>query len=100
MGSGVRFVHEQWSLFYYDDISIPAILVLYLVWKLSFDEATATVLFHGSLTFIYFCCIFGAIVADSWWGKYKTIWVLSIVDALGSVLIAVAAIELLKLPAM
>lgn len=79
---------------------ISGILVLYLVWKLSFDEATATVIFHGSLTFIYFCCIIGAVIADSWWGKFKTIWALSIVDALGSILIAAAAIELLNLPVM
>lgn len=41
--------------------------------KLGFDDNTATVLYHTEATLVYFCCLFGAIIADSWWGKFKTI---------------------------
>lgn len=76
-----------------------AILVLYLTRKLAFDEDTATVLYHAFTTLVYFCCIIGAIIADSWLGKFKTIFFLSCLYAAGSTVIAVGAIESLMLPA-
>ncbi|CAO1383586.1 unnamed protein product [Diamesa tonsa] len=75
------------------------ILVLYLTRKLAFDEDTATVLYHAFTTLVYFCCIIGAIIADSWLGKFKTIFFLSCLYAAGSTVIAVGAIESLMLPA-
>jgi dipeptide/tripeptide permease len=59
----------------------------------------ATIIYHTFNMLIYFTCIIGAVIADSWWGRFKTIWILSIVYSIGSVLIAIGAIELLNLPA-
>lgn len=78
----------------------PAILVLYMVWKLGFEESTSMMIFHGSLTFIYICCLVGAIIADSWWGNFKTILILSSISLIGSSFITLASIEVLGLPAM
>ncbi|CAI6368144.1 unnamed protein product [Macrosiphum euphorbiae] len=36
--------------------------------------------------------LFGAIIADSYWGKYKTIFILSIVHAIGNILVAIASL--------
>jgi solute carrier family 15 (oligopeptide transporter), member 1 len=78
---------------------MKAILVLYLTRKLMYDDDTATVLYHTFNTLVYFFCIFGAIIADSWWGKFKTILWLSIVYCCGSTVIAIGAIEPWNLPA-
>lgn len=45
-------------------------------------------------------CIFGAIISDSWLGKFKTILILSVVYTAGSTVIAVGAIPTLNLPTM
>lgn len=78
---------------------MKTILVLYLTRKLLFDDDTATVLYHTFNCLVYFFCIFGAIIADSWWGKFKTIFYLSIVYASGSSVIAIGAVEPWNMPA-
>lgn len=76
-----------------------AILVLYMRNKLDYDDDTSTVLFHVFTMLVYFFPLLGAVVADSWLGKFKTIFGLSIVYAIGSVVISVGAIPVLNLPA-
>lgn len=49
--------------------------------------------------FVYFLCVFGAIISDSWLGKFKTILYLSLVYICGSVLLTLGAIGPLNLPA-
>lgn len=68
------------------------VLVLYLTRKLDFDDDTATVLYHTFTTLVYFMCVIGAIIADSWLGKFRTILYLSIVYTIGSGCIALGAI--------
>ncbi|XP_037825911.1 peptide transporter family 1 [Lucilia sericata] len=75
------------------------ILVLYLSRQLNYSDDTATVIFHIFTMFVYFLCIFGAIISDSWLGKFKTILYLSLVYVCGSVLITLGAIPPLNLPA-
>lgn len=41
--------------------------------------------------FMYFTCIIGGIISDSWLGRFKTILSLSIIYAIGSVLVAIGA---------
>lgn len=48
-----------------------AILVLYLTRKLAYSDDDATVLFHVFTSFAYFFPLIGAIVADSWLGRFK-----------------------------
>ncbi|XP_059472320.1 peptide transporter family 1-like [Neocloeon triangulifer] len=68
------------------------ILSLYLVQWLMYSEDTATVVYHAFAAFCYFTPIIGAIIADSWLGRFKTILILSIVYAIGSISIALSAI--------
>lgn len=75
-----------------------AILVLYLTRKLSYDDDTATVLYHVFTSLVYFFPLIGAIVADSWLGRFRTIFYLSVVYCIGTVIISIGAIPPLNLP--
>lgn len=61
--------------------------------QLKRSEDVATIIYHAFTTFVYFCCIFGAIIADSWWGKFHTILWLSMVYVAGTAVLAVSAVE-------
>lgn len=50
--------------------------------------------------FIYFLCTFGAILSDSWLGKFRTIFYLSIIYVIGSVIVTLGSIPPLNLPAI
>lgn len=75
-----------------------AILVLYLTRKLYYDDDTATVIYHGFTFSVYLLCLLGAIISDSWLGKFRTILYLSIIYSIGSGVLAVSAIPNLDLP--
>jgi len=75
------------------------ILSLYLNQELGYSKDTSTVIFHIFTMFVYFLCVLGAILADSWLGKFKTILYLSLVYICGSVLVAIGAIPTWNLPA-
>ncbi|XP_018793021.1 PREDICTED: peptide transporter family 1 isoform X1 [Bactrocera latifrons] len=77
---------------------LRTILVLYLTTKLHYDKDTATVLFHIFTMLVYLFPLVGAIIADSWLGKFRTILYLSMVYALGGVIVSLGAIPLLQLP--
>uniref|UniRef100_A0A8C7HYG3 Solute carrier family 15 member 1 n=1 Tax=Oncorhynchus kisutch TaxID=8019 RepID=A0A8C7HYG3_ONCKI len=70
-----------------------AVLVLYFRYFLRFDDDLATSIYHTFVALCYLTPILGAIVADSWLGKFKTIIYLSIVYAIGQVVMAVSAIH-------
>uniref|UniRef100_A0A3Q3FXY2 Solute carrier family 15 member 1a n=1 Tax=Labrus bergylta TaxID=56723 RepID=A0A3Q3FXY2_9LABR len=70
-----------------------AVLVLYFKYFLRWDDDLATSIYHTFVAFCYLTPILGAIVADSWLGKFKTIIYLSIVYAIGQVAMAVSAIH-------
>ncbi|XP_037617830.1 solute carrier family 15 member 1b [Sebastes umbrosus] len=70
-----------------------AVLVLYFKYFLKWDDDFATTIYHTFVALCYLTPILGAIVADSWLGKFKTIIYLSIVYALGQVVLAISAIH-------
>lgn len=72
-----------------------AILSFYVRFKLGFAENDATVLYHGFIMMVYFMCIFGGILSDVWLGKFKTIVYLSLVYAIGSVVVSIGAIPII-----
>lgn len=72
--------------------------MLYLTRKLGYDDDNATIVYHTFTTLVYFMCTFGAILSDSWLGKFKTILYLSIVYAIGSTVVSLGAIPPLGLP--
>lgn len=50
--------------------------------------------------FVYFFPIFGAMLADSWLGKFKTIFYVSIIYAIGNIVLAMAATPPLHMPSV
>uniref|UniRef100_A0A3Q2YMY3 Solute carrier family 15 member 1 n=1 Tax=Hippocampus comes TaxID=109280 RepID=A0A3Q2YMY3_HIPCM len=70
-----------------------AVLVLYFKYFLRWDDDMSTSIYHTFVALCYLTPILGAIVADSWLGKFKTIIYLSIVYTLGQVAMAVSAIH-------
>lgn len=68
---------------------------LYLKNKLGYSEKNATLIFHGYTCLAYFLTISGSLLSDDLLGKFKTIYILSIVYAVGSVVVAISAIPLL-----
>lgn len=75
-----------------------AVLVLYFTQILMFSESKSKTIYHSFIFFVYFAPIFGAIIADSKFGKFRTILYLSIVYASGNAVISIAAIGPLALP--
>jgi len=71
---------------------MKAILSIYLKNKLKFEEHRATSLYHGFSMMCYFTPIFGALLADTLLGKFKTIVSISIVYVLGHLFKTLAAI--------
>ncbi|XP_032527028.2 peptide transporter family 1 [Danaus plexippus] len=74
------------------------ILSLYLRDKLGYGDDNATVIYHVFTMFAYFFPLLGAMIADGWLGRFRTIFYLSLVYATGSVLISVAAMPPVQLP--
>ncbi|KAK6485551.1 solute carrier family 15 member 1-like [Huso huso] len=70
-----------------------AVLVLYFRYFLQWDDDTATSIYHTFVALCYLTPILGAIVADSWLGKFKTIIYLSIVYTVGQVTMAISTIH-------
>ncbi|KAM3857127.1 solute carrier family 15 member 1b [Diretmus argenteus] len=70
-----------------------AVLVLYFKYFLQWDDDMATNIYHTFVALCYLTPILGAIVADSWLGKFKTIVYLSIVYTLGQAVLAVSAVH-------
>ncbi|KAM4711438.1 solute carrier family 15 member 1b [Anableps anableps] len=70
-----------------------AVLVLYFKYFLKWDDDFSTTIYHTFVALCYLTPILGAIVADSWLGKFKTIVYLSIVYAVGQVIMAISAIH-------
>lgn len=76
------------------------ILSLYLRDKLGFSDNGATVIYHVFTMFAYFFPLIGAMIADGWLGRFRTIMYLSLVYAAGSTLISVSAMPQLNLPTL
>ncbi|GFS97778.1 solute carrier family 15 member 2, partial [Nephila pilipes] len=68
------------------------ILTLYLIDELNFSSGVSTRLYHTFQIIAYFTPIFGAIMADSWLGRYRTILYVSILYACGNIIVAIGAI--------
>jgi len=73
---------------------MKAILVLYFEFALGFDETTSVSLYHTFNMLCYFTPILGAMIADGWLGKYKTILYVSMIYAVGNIIMTVTAIPI------
>uniref|UniRef100_A0A8C5N7P7 Solute carrier family 15 member 2-like n=1 Tax=Gouania willdenowi TaxID=441366 RepID=A0A8C5N7P7_GOUWI len=71
---------------------MKALLTLYFLTYLGWDPDLSTAIYHAFSSLCYFTPILGAIIADSWLGKFKTIIYLSVVYVIGHVVKSVGAI--------
>ncbi|XP_035702259.1 peptide transporter family 1 isoform X2 [Folsomia candida] len=77
-----------------------AVLTIYMRNMLNFNEDKATTFYHTFLLMCYGLPIVWGIIADSFWGKYTTIWIVSLIFALGNVILTLSSIPPLNLPAI
>lgn len=77
-----------------------AILALFLNRKLGFDPNMSTALYHTYEFFTYFFIIFGAIMAESWLGLFKTVTSMGLFYAVGSTLVSLGGIETIEVMPM
>ncbi|XP_068022467.1 solute carrier family 15 member 1 isoform X2 [Melanerpes formicivorus] len=70
-----------------------AVLILYFTYFLQWDDNLSTAIYHTFVALCYLMPILGAIIADSWLGKFLTIISLSIVYTIGQGVVAVSSIS-------
>ncbi|XP_032352628.1 solute carrier family 15 member 1 isoform X1 [Camelus ferus] len=70
-----------------------ALLILYFRYFIGWDDSLSTTIYHTFVALCYLTPILGALIADSWLGKFKTIVSLSIVYTIGQAVIAVSSIN-------
>lgn len=75
-----------------------AVLVMYLTRYLAYSAQNATALYHVFLSILFLMSVFGAIIADSWLGKYKTVLFMFFSNAIGIVMLTLGSIPALELP--
>ncbi|CAG2113595.1 unnamed protein product, partial [Medioppia subpectinata] len=68
------------------------ILVLYFTQIIRYSDNEATEYYHLYSSLCYFTPIIGAIIADTFLGKYRTIFYLSILYAIGNIVLSYSAV--------
>ncbi|KAF9343970.1 peptide transporter ptr2 [Mortierella sp. AD094] len=68
----------------------------YMLTHLDLSKGNATAISRGFSFFSYITTIFGAIVADKWLGKFKTILIFAILYTAGLTLLTISSIDSLK----
>jgi len=77
---------------------MKSILSIYISQKLHFDHDRSTSIYHTFSMLCYFCPMFGAMIADQFLGKFKTIVYISIIYVLGHLLKTLAAVPNIGVP--
>ena len=67
---------------------VRSVLAVYLTNELGCTQSQSTEIYHYYITFCYLTPLLGGLVADQYWGKYKTICILSLVYILGNTIIS------------
>ncbi|KJE93139.1 hypothetical protein CAOG_08746 [Capsaspora owczarzaki ATCC 30864] len=88
----IKYIISQELAERFSYYGMRAILVLYFKDFLEFGPDSATAMYHVFVVMAYFTPLLGGIISDSWWGKYKTIIVLSLIYSLGNIVVSVTAI--------
>ncbi|NXI69041.1 S15A1 protein, partial [Anseranas semipalmata] len=70
-----------------------AVLVLYFKYFLRWDDNFSTAIYHTFVALCYLTPILGALIADSWLGKFRTIVSLSIVYTIGQAVMSISSIN-------
>ena len=96
MPPGVPYIVGNEAAERFSFYGLRAILMVYMTQHLvnrqgalaPLSEIQATEVYHHFMSAAYFLPIVGAIISDAWWGKYKTIMILSVVYCLGPLFMA------------
>jgi len=73
---------------------LRGVMPLYLNESLGMSQTNSTAIVHGFIMFAYICPLFGGYIADSFLGKFKTIFYVSLIYCVGSVTLALTSVEL------
>lgn len=69
-------------------------MAVFLTTKMGFSETAATAIFHYFFFAAYGFAIVGAIVADNWLGRFKTLlFGMSLIGGIGTVFLIVGTVE-------
>ncbi|XP_047496619.1 solute carrier family 15 member 2-like isoform X2 [Penaeus chinensis] len=71
---------------------MKAILTLYLKFQLMFSEDDSTIIYHVWAMLCYFTPVIGAIIADTFLGRFRTIFYISIIYVIGNGVLSISAI--------
>ena len=66
-------------------------MALYLNTSLGYSESTATQIYHAFILCCYFSPLIGAWISDGYLGKFRTIFYISIVYAIGQVVLTLGS---------
>ncbi|GMT07867.1 hypothetical protein PENTCL1PPCAC_30041, partial [Pristionchus entomophagus] len=69
------------------------VLTFYILNVLKFDESTSTIFFNAFSILCYLTPLLGSIIADGYIGKFWTIFSVSILYAIGQIMLAVASTQ-------
>jgi len=83
MPKGIPYIIGNEAAERYSFYGMKTILVMFMTNHLMMGENTATVWYHTFTMAAYFLPVLGSFLADIFWGKYKTIIILSIVYCIG-----------------
>lgn len=72
---------------------MKALLILYFTRFFKWDDNLSTAIYHTFVALCYLTPILGALIADSWLGKFSTIVSLSIVYTIGQAITSVSSIH-------
>ncbi|KFV62808.1 Solute carrier family 15 member 1, partial [Dryobates pubescens] len=72
---------------------MKAVLILYFTYFLQWDDNLSTAIYHTFVALCYLTPILGALIADSWLGKFLTIISLSFVYTIGQAVVSVSSIS-------
>lgn len=96
MPPGVPYIVGNEAAERFSYYGLRAILIVYMTQYLlnrqgelaPLSDSKATEVYHHFMSAVYFLPLFGAVLSDVWWGKYKTIMVLSLIYCLGPLALA------------
>ena len=71
---------------------LRSILLVYIEEYLGRGKSTAKSWYHDYGAYCYITPLVGSIIADTYWGRYKTIRNLSVIYIIGTVLVAISAV--------
>ena len=80
----------------YSFYGLRTILVIYLTYFIGYDEDLSTAIYHGFSVLAYLTPLFGAALADGYWGKYKVILWVSLLYCVGMIINAASTLPFLS----